>query len=1270
MSKSSEDSTNLKHSNFGYFLAGSLLWPRSVSLFAQYFFFWASNLQYLAIIIWGQLTFATTEKDDILSIALARITDFLTLHSILELDEAAKKLELIIWIYFFIIFCTLILIIVKFFFKEELSRLQSYWVFLITQFHLSITFWSINVILINHLYVENQHISSTEDETADHATIKAAHLVFIVMNYIMTFFLSIFSYDPFKASNHLSVHSPLSQVFDFVLKGGIAPIIAIDDKSSSYIWYFAVFSFVITTLKYLWVMYSFPYYNHLPMKMASIWTLMATLISGLSIIDLIIQEYEPVTRINMVYIQICSIPLLIKICQNRIRVIIIQTLAKSDHALKSQEEALKKLFALNFLKQNAKFTLDDVKSHNKSGLYLFGFLSPNYLSNNPSTIEISGEKDGKGEGDQKALIKLIDNMIYSILLEISRRTEANEKIKLILAEYMYEKNTNYSLAVIYLLEISKCNRLVRLVAGKLLRNFEKKIQEDYQNRGEGKINPKIFVDFNIISAHFLDMLNANSVKFLNFWETYKSPKLEIMDLFYKSRAIETNDENIKEYWAKIIEAKSLESGFLGNLYRIYLLLIRNAPFSAAKIQEKRKGQHLFLGAYDTKSTPLSLKDVSSLNSITFSVSMAKNKVGKILKASQNANRLLKLHQNDLIGKDINTLLMNFMRERHYQLMFKHVNMIRDVPGLHIKTENFIKGKEGDVVPCYIDVSLHPYIHDELTYICVVRLKNVEKEYLILDQNGFIEGYTRNIGRQLRISNKKINITDLCLSLEGMERTTIQGFLSTEKSQDLEREKKDPSQSSVKESLRKKLFGMAAFETDGKEERSFIIELYSLESFQQRKRSSKKAFKATISQSNTAGLRSYILTLEQPFDDFIENSCTDIEALRNSSYKTDSNPRYEHDDAELKSPNSEDDISAHIPDEKIRVIPRVETQQVFKLDPLSTDRRNLLTKETKTLPITDRRSVADLTLPEQDDLIIDTNINSKRNLQSLIKPRCLEIEVKENAKKDAEATRTSMMSSTSSSKADVEHAIYMLPKKSSTIILSILLIFLILITKILLILVRTQYNNTISLVGEYIELISASTIQLFTLVECNRLMRHFTFLDLGLFSMDRFAWANIPDVRFIVGNRLDFVNDEIKNQNNIIRNSVNLIEESLKSKVYQKIHAIDWDPFTEITTLRQTNLFDLSTDVLAAIQGILWTPYQDLTGKDRNVLFLANNTLNDLLFATEDLTRIAIQSNKQALENSSKFIGGNLAFTFFFQYDYYHIFDISGKRFYHRQEQIY
>src|SRR5688572_25658922 len=100
-----------KHNHFGYFLASSCLWPRLIPQFTQYFFLWAANLQYLAILLWWQLCLVSSNVDDIFSNALFKLSKLLTLKSLIVSETSnfiISGLILAVWVYFIVIFCTLL----------------------------------------------------------------------------------------------------------------------------------------------------------------------------------------------------------------------------------------------------------------------------------------------------------------------------------------------------------------------------------------------------------------------------------------------------------------------------------------------------------------------------------------------------------------------------------------------------------------------------------------------------------------------------------------------------------------------------------------------------------------------------------------------------------------------------------------------------------------------------------------------------------------------------------------------------------------------------------------------------------------------------------------------------------------------------------------------------------------------------------------------------------------------------------------------------------
>jgi len=539
--------------------------------------------------------------------------------------------------------------------KKDISGKLGIFISLATCFHLMIGFWISNIILMNAVKLAQDSDLWSNDLLA----INVINFLFIIFNYVLGVLSAMVSYDPLSPTNFLSSHTPVFQLLTFLLKAFLAPVIKVYAEDSFAGWYFVIVAFAISLIRYFYLFRNFPYYNYLPMRISIYFCSAALVSSTASLIALAVKSSvsnTPQAVFPIAYAQAMVIPLFCKFGNTYLENSIVRFIEIKNNSLKTEIDVLKKLFALNYLLKKTSHNQDWNPRVGMCDLKVWGVLA---------SQEEADEKDEMTDYETRS-----NKTTLRLLLDSIRRMKSNVKLKMILASHMSNDNNTIGAALSSLSEVPTNLGISQFIAIKLHRRLQQKIDNIHSTR-EGVLDVKKFVDQTIKKIKFNKMLFNNSIKFADFWDTYRQSDLKVIELFKKCEVIDENDKKIKEYWLKYIETEKSLACSMSMLYSIYLSLIRNSPYSALKMSES----HPYFNVNkdpDQENAPLNDANFFSSKNMSFTMSMSKEKLGRVLYMSPNVPELIGWTKYDVIGHNINRLLPNDLKEKHNVILQKHL----------------------------------------------------------------------------------------------------------------------------------------------------------------------------------------------------------------------------------------------------------------------------------------------------------------------------------------------------------------------------------------------------------------------------------------------------------------------------------------------------------------------------------------------------------------------------------------------------------------------
>ena len=745
-----------------YFLK-NLMWDKANSRLSTVLIWILSNLQLWAILVYICLHISPSSQQDHLSYFIIRLGEILSYLVILDdsISLTIRKATLIVietYLGFSLLIfsCTLIMYI-KRHINHQVRRLTRK----ILNLHHAVFFWMINLHLMSSI--------KNEKESGESSRTLLLYIGLILYNYLIAGIGAYFRFDPFQTFNMNTCWTSKAQLINFLLKAFVAPLLVFIDHHESKFWILEITILVLTLLKFLLVLYNFPYLTYTSMKLNFITSFVFFGISALGFIEAIFQGSQDFSNTNSSYLHLVLQPVMVLFAIIWFdRIIMYYGLMSSD-TVRTESQGFKKILATNFLLEKARLTLDSgatLRFKQQDLLYLSVIKEHadvctkrdclcKYMTDVDRNMEISflDIRNAYGKLRYQIMQKLISGLVNKLGKCFWMR------IYYAHYEYLNQENVKNSLIILYNIQRKNLGFLERLIASRLKEGIQDKITSICKNKIAGTLDIQNCVQYQLKLKTLKELIISNTEDYLNLWESYSKPDFNLRKFFSMSEKIEIQANRIDRLWKNIINSHQEAPLAAFPFYSSYLASVRNSIYSSEKLMKiyRRKMDlvHKQEGEEETKVTQNNLGDE---NNIFFWVSMDKRSLGIIRNVSDNVSGHLGWLPKELIGKNVNVMIPPFLQNKHHSFLLNHIEG-KSTSSFSLNHVAFVRDKEGFIKQCQAYVTVSPFLTNEIIYLAVVRIISSERDYILLHE-GFVDSYTEGVAEKFHIS-EGIHFSEIC-----------------------------------------------------------------------------------------------------------------------------------------------------------------------------------------------------------------------------------------------------------------------------------------------------------------------------------------------------------------------------------------------------------------------------------------------------------------------------------------------------------------------------
>ena len=1205
--------------SFYYFLITSFMWIDLLPRFLQYCFLWITNLHYIIVLFYVQFEFITSSGHDTFTFFLHKFSKIIAFKNIFAPGTSSQFINVFLiltWSYSVLFVILVLVLVIKYYIKEELSTLERYILFFLGQFHLTIGFWLVNTFLISSISVYFETETIIGNYSNQSIVVKAFHYFLIVFHYCLGLLFAILSYDPFRSSNISATHTPIYQIMTFITKGLLLPFICASNTDNTELWVFSILSPIFTLLQQIYLLARFPYYYHQAMEIALSLNSAVLVIEIVNIVCLGIKENIQVSPI-VGYLQLFLIILAIKFAQNFLRETIKKFLIIPENSLTTQNEVIKCLFARTYIIQNGKISLvNKIRERREVEFLGMCIYYNNEMNSQGKGLDLDSPKDFALYG--RTYDEAIKIIIYELLNNSIQRLKRSDELKLALAYHLLEQNTKLPIAITCSVQVFRNGGFNKFLALKLIDEIERRVQASYKIPGTKTLDMKTFADLERDSTEFTKMIHISCTKYVRFWELYCEPVVELDRLFILSQEIEKEDDLIQKFWEKSIRPHPMIIRSLIHVYTFYLSVLRNSPTTALKLKRKYQisdyleNRKEFEGIYN--------ENLNNPENVVFRASLEKEALGRIMYVSSNIKENLGWEQKDLVGKNVNTLMLPSMKETHDQILLRYLRQGPVLQALDTSHRLFVQTKQGNIVLIHLYFTMYPYLENRLSYVAVIRMRK-HNERIILNEQGIAEGVTYNIMNKLNISpSENVPITRFCRNYEDIG---IFGMKTQSKQ----------VQSKLKKALKLSKSSSSFIGNQGNEDQRPTREWL----FTHTKKLSLK-MSPVIKRSNHYGSEihhySAVLTYLPFYDTFFyildlekQEGTGQDESFQIKEKKTlPPEPEPEIKKETHFSEITEEDEDPSIPAERGHYKELIHSSSEMKFSP-----KNFSSFRSPRINSPKLRS-------ERDQLIqsFSKGENTFKSSGKTITIGNQSQRVKELI--DNHDVSSTKSSSTRSTNLKIEHALYHVPKEKRENILKLSFLLFSVFSGLLLILFQGENSNTIQQIAQNTLIASNCSRQLGSLVQLNEWTMRYDLMDKNIYDEYRFFWLGTSYLSISTANRIKVSLDEIISLNMALRNEIFKVADDFQYKFYEEIPVYHRDDNNNLISEHKVGPFDLVDQVIAAgLRLYNRTAVGRVPGDNQDIIFIHDNTLNDLLIFGENVVNIVIEDSEKRLNNNMKLL---------------------------------
>jgi len=369
--------------------------------------------------------------------------------------------------------------------------------------------------------------------------------------------------------------------------------------------------------------------------------------------------------------------------------------------------------------------------------------------------------------------------IYQLYYQAISHNPKNHLLRLVLANYLIKDSKNIyepSLLIQQVLSDRDAPFRIKFSAAYLQKKLKNLIENNMEVKTKTMDLKAYFYSTNMFEE-FKRLLDYHLTLLEKFYKLLEDMAINSSSLVRLSAKLQRSSTRIHKFWESIPYNITEKKGAFYLGYAIF-----NACFSydlkMGRIYLNKYKSLLRKNIENYKSNTIDDINLHDDHNISFFLKGDLNSLGEIVDCSSNIKNSLGYPKGTLIGKNINLILPPFFQGVLTDIMKRKLESNDDLFNIDY-IDCFTKDQNGFISPVKNMVTMYPTFENGLLFWSLMRNINSEFDYMLVGENGVIEGFSQKLQYDLWINpNEKITLNRLCPSLAKLER--IMELISTNK----------------------------------------------------------------------------------------------------------------------------------------------------------------------------------------------------------------------------------------------------------------------------------------------------------------------------------------------------------------------------------------------------------------------------------------------------------------------------------------------------------
>lgn len=346
-------------------------------------------------------------------------------------------------------------------------------------------------------------------------------------------------------------------------------------------------------------------------------------------------------------------------------------------------------------------------------------------------------------------------IVLKRLLELHRRFPKSETLLLLIIDIFVKKIGNASRAITLLNQLK--NSAPSLQAKAAIKEIYSNLEQIYkQSHSEQELEALRYFNYRDDANFLKDKLLLETSKHIKVWKELAAEKINVKFVVKESEEIDALFKSSKRIWSSSLKTwdQHFAAPFL--LYGVYLDIVRKDLLESLNVMKKY---------YEMRKDRRQLRKNINAFSADLAIVLASievDKPGVIMDASSSVQTIFNVPKETLVGQKIDVVLPRFIAKSHDSFIKRYTNHCN--PNLNKFSMTYARTFEGQLFPVQIRLKIYPYINNGLNIIAQIKKVGQCESILVIDPKGIVVDSSEEVLGMLNLTQRDLDvakINDIC-----------------------------------------------------------------------------------------------------------------------------------------------------------------------------------------------------------------------------------------------------------------------------------------------------------------------------------------------------------------------------------------------------------------------------------------------------------------------------------------------------------------------------